>query len=606
MSRNAKKLLYGCKNGNLGWVETALAAGESPDICNAEGKPGLLVAAGAGHGPVCLALLEAGADAGLWDAALQAARDAGHDAAVEALAGWSPPPAADGLNLLEQTEVFEKAVRKGDLARVREILETGYDHQTILGSGPMCKAVASANVELMELLHAHGAQLEQKGRASSLTWAPSLHPDLVERLLSWGADPKHPDGSRQTPLHAACADGNDAVATLLLAAGASVEAKDGEGRTAMDLAILRGKNPDLMGTLVAAGAKISRKTTKSFCSGVYAERGQEMLAVIAKAAPRTLTSAALVAALRTGRVRIAYALIDQGLRAVDWAARPSFRALADVAAIPHKLGPVGALADGESLWHCAFSALFGRPVSVTPAVVEGVEDGVDVYTFMAPGGGFYILADASPALLLHTLEPAPSLASLLANMASGAESFSPGDGVVPSLTELLPLVFGHVLIADERVDIWQFVGLTPDEAQTAGELGLPTVEAAWLRDGLGRIYRPERATSNGLAELAGTLRAGLSELDGTCLRETAPLVQSILRGEMSNDTTLDSRDADRVLSALASTLPHPVQLLRLLAATAESTSSDRRTAAERALWLPLDHPWGQACQDEARSVLDTS
>ena len=231
--------------------------------------------------------------------------------------------------------------------------------------------------------------------------------------------------------------------------------------------------------------------------------------------------------------------------------------------------------------------------------------GVDVYTFEAPGGGVYTLADASPALLLHSAKADPSYASLLANMATGAQSFSPGDEVVPALTELLPLIFGNAVIGGERVEIWQFTGLTPHEGITAGELGLPTVEAAWLRDGLGRLYTPDRPTSPGLAELVDPLRAAVRALDDTCQQATVTLVQSILRGEMGtcSDAALDSGGADRVLSALAGTLPHPVQLICLLLATAKSASSDRRLAAERALWLPSDHPWAQACRDEARSVL---
>ena len=605
MSKHAKKLLYGCRIGNLGWVEAALAAGESPDLCNAEGLPGLIVAAGAGHEEICLVLLEAGADASLRDAAMRAAEEAGHDATAQALAAWEPPAAIAGLNLLELTDEFEKAVRKGDVARVREILETGYDHRTILRSGPMETAVRSANLELMELLHEHGAELQTKNRPSTLACVPPTRPELLEKLLAWGADPKHRDHNRRTPLHTAGKWGHDSFAKMLLAAGASLEAQDKDGRTAMDLAILEGKNPDLIRTLAAAGARVSPESTRGLARGVYADRGEEIFEVVADAAPGTLTPDALVAALSSGRVRIAYDLIDRGVRVVDWTARPSDRALVVVASVPDQLGPVGVLHEGESLWHCAFSALFGRPTAVARAVAGDV----DVFAFDAPDGGvLYVTAsddEDAQGLLIHTRQPDRALPSLLANIAARTEGFSPEVDESPSLTALRPLPFGQVDVAERGVDLWQLVGLTREEAEVADELGLPTVEAAWLRDGIGRLYLPDRPTSTSLGDIAATLRRALAEQQATSLPPPG-LVPAILAGDLytCSQSELVGHDAHYVLASLADALPHPVQLLGLLLATAEFVSPHRRTAAERALSLPPDHPWAHRCNVESLLLLD--
>jgi ankyrin repeat protein len=60
--------------------------------------------------------------------------------------------------------------------------------------------------------------------------------ELVESLLTQGADPNIPDHNGTTPLMEAASGGNLTIVKLLLNHGAKIDAKDQFGDTAMDYA----------------------------------------------------------------------------------------------------------------------------------------------------------------------------------------------------------------------------------------------------------------------------------------------------------------------------------------------------------------------------------
>src|SRR5262249_18312912 len=140
------------------------------------------------------------------------------------------------------------AAGQGLVESVRALLNAGADvrgasdaHQ----SGVIGWASRSGNEEVIDLLLKHGAQ-------HHIFSAMALGDvDLVERLVR--DDPKclaqrrsrHEDG--QTPLHLAVAppDGlsgkpNYEMLRRLIELGANLEATDGKGRTALEVAMLRG------------------------------------------------------------------------------------------------------------------------------------------------------------------------------------------------------------------------------------------------------------------------------------------------------------------------------------------------------------------------------
>ena len=68
------------------------------------------------------------------------------------------------------------------------------------------------------------------------------HTNVVTMLVEVGADVMKAAYGRGTPLHGAAWNGRVDVIEVLLAAGADPKAVDSGGRTALDVAVLRGKD----------------------------------------------------------------------------------------------------------------------------------------------------------------------------------------------------------------------------------------------------------------------------------------------------------------------------------------------------------------------------
>ena len=83
----------------------------------------------------------------------------------------------------------------------------------------------------------------------------------MQVLLEAGADLEARDGNGRTALHSASAaiEGREAV-EFLLHAGADLEARDGSGRTALHIAALESESPRSVGFLLDAGADASAIT----------------------------------------------------------------------------------------------------------------------------------------------------------------------------------------------------------------------------------------------------------------------------------------------------------------------------------------------------------
>ncbi|KAL3428744.1 ankyrin repeat-containing domain protein [Aspergillus tetrazonus] len=134
---------------------------------------------------------------------------------------------------------------------VRFCLEHGADLNTSLVKehlSALACAVHTGNIELVDLLLAHGARL--KGSNAIVRVAINEDLEMVEYLLSRGADInkigiKGPSGAEaysdmESPLHQAAVEGYTEMALFLIEAGADVYLKDLLGRTAEDLALEKG------------------------------------------------------------------------------------------------------------------------------------------------------------------------------------------------------------------------------------------------------------------------------------------------------------------------------------------------------------------------------
>lgn len=99
--------------------------------------------------------------------------------------------------------------------------------------------------------------------------AEAGHRDLVSALLAAGASPDAREPGGATALHLACTWGHEDVVARLLAAGASVDVRDGERRTPLMLAAERGSVPCVR-RLMDAGADPSLRVRGRSARGLAA------------------------------------------------------------------------------------------------------------------------------------------------------------------------------------------------------------------------------------------------------------------------------------------------------------------------------------------------
>jgi ankyrin repeat protein len=218
-------------------IERLLAAGADPNGAPTSGGGyhgrSLLIrwSMSTGSPAVVQALLRGGADPQRARGALAWAAHHGNAAIVELLLqhGSSPDDCAGETPALAGAAAFAR------LAIVRRLLDAGaQERDTAL----FCAAGHS--------LLSCGPDVRER---------PDERLEVVRVLLAAGADPgaAEPRFIGSTPLHTAARVGSTAIAQLLLAAGAPVDAKDGLGRTPLWVAAENG-SADVAALLLAAGA----------------------------------------------------------------------------------------------------------------------------------------------------------------------------------------------------------------------------------------------------------------------------------------------------------------------------------------------------------------
>lgn len=155
---------------------------------------------------------------------------------------------------LQYCRDIHKAAKAGDLEKVKALL----NHNPKLicskdndGIEPLCFAAHSGNEKAIELLLAHGANINAKDR-NGLTplhiAAKQGYNEVAELLLAKGADINARDDddymifSTFTPLHRAAIEGHKNMVELLLSKGAEVNAVDDGGSTPLSWAVSMGHN----------------------------------------------------------------------------------------------------------------------------------------------------------------------------------------------------------------------------------------------------------------------------------------------------------------------------------------------------------------------------
>ncbi len=135
-----------------------------------------------------------------------------------------------------------------------ENLDIGY--RLRCGVTPLHEAVVSGEPSVVELLIAHGAEVntaDQSG-GTPLHYAALRGPNVVELLVAHGAEVNAVTASGHTPLHYAARGAKPHILQLLIARGANVNAADAEGATPLVAALLRG-HVEAARVLIAAGAE---------------------------------------------------------------------------------------------------------------------------------------------------------------------------------------------------------------------------------------------------------------------------------------------------------------------------------------------------------------
>jgi ankyrin repeat protein len=231
------------REGDIAAVRAALAAGANANDAGEVGTTPLLWAAYHSSVELVSLLLTAGAD-------------------------------PDAANLFGVTPLLQ-ASRSGDVAVIRALLDGGADLASAVRDGetPLMAVARAGNVGAVRLLLERGADpnaAESLEEQTALMWAVAEgHLPVVDALLAAGADPNRrarvseltkrsmradfPSGGLSALMWAA-RNGNEAIVRRLVAGGADVNLENGDGSTALMLAIVNDRY-DMAATLLELGAK---------------------------------------------------------------------------------------------------------------------------------------------------------------------------------------------------------------------------------------------------------------------------------------------------------------------------------------------------------------
>ena len=215
----------------------------------------LIAAAGPGHESVLRQLVESGADgstAGYFNNALQAAAAGGYESIVQLLLAKNVDVNADG----RLSTALHRAARSGHLSSVKLLLDNGAK----VGAGKaLCYAARAGHTSVVQELSDRGVDVNSYGDSqhpSAIQGAAQAdNLPLVQYLVRRGATVNTANG-RRSALQESAGFGNTAVVQLLLDAGAHIECRDGDDRSALHYAARTGRF-ETVKCLLERGAEVN-------------------------------------------------------------------------------------------------------------------------------------------------------------------------------------------------------------------------------------------------------------------------------------------------------------------------------------------------------------